>query len=144
MSKRPRTRSQPQALSPAACLTCLHLFLAREQRLQRFAPVFARPIARTISLSHKEESQCRTRWWLVYPRRAHGRSKDEGRLANSDCQGNVYQQIIDKVIQASQNDFEEFGVDQSTLDEMKQVSYNLAAMSTTAPATPSLRLCALP
>ncbi|KAF9691910.1 hypothetical protein EKO04_009870 [Ascochyta lentis] len=34
--------------------------------------------------------------------------------------GNVYQQIIEKVIQASQNDFEEFGVDQSTLDEMKQ------------------------
>ncbi|KAF2998298.1 transcription factor IIA subunit alpha [Curvularia kusanoi] len=34
--------------------------------------------------------------------------------------GTVYQQIIDKVIQASQNDFEEFGVDQSTLDEMKQ------------------------
>jgi hypothetical protein len=27
------------------------------------------------------------------------------------------------VIQASQNDFEEFGVDQSTLDEMKQVCY---------------------
>ncbi|KAL5119768.1 transcription factor IIA subunit alpha [Pleosporales sp. CAS-2024a] len=34
--------------------------------------------------------------------------------------GAVYQQIIDKVIQASQNDFEEFGVDQTTLDEMKQ------------------------
>ncbi|KAH7394453.1 transcription factor IIA, alpha/beta subunit [Pyrenochaeta sp. MPI-SDFR-AT-0127] len=34
--------------------------------------------------------------------------------------GNVYQQIIEKVVQASQNDFEEFGVDQSTLDEMKQ------------------------
>ncbi|CAO2657997.1 Nn.00g072570.m01.CDS01 [Neocucurbitaria sp. VM-36] len=34
--------------------------------------------------------------------------------------GNVYQQIIEKVVQASQNDFEEFGVDHSTLDEMKQ------------------------
>ncbi|KAF2677535.1 transcription factor IIA, alpha/beta subunit [Lentithecium fluviatile CBS 122367] len=34
--------------------------------------------------------------------------------------GSVYQQIIEKVIAASQNDFEEFGVDQSTLDEMKQ------------------------
>jgi transcription initiation factor TFIIA large subunit len=31
------------------------------------------------------------------------------------------------VIQASQNDFEEFGVDQSTLDEMRQVSDSLAA-----------------
>ncbi|KAF2868601.1 transcription factor IIA, alpha/beta subunit [Massariosphaeria phaeospora] len=34
--------------------------------------------------------------------------------------GSVYQQIIEKVVQVSQNDFEEFGVDQSTLDEMKQ------------------------
>ncbi|KAF2006671.1 transcription factor IIA, alpha/beta subunit [Amniculicola lignicola CBS 123094] len=33
--------------------------------------------------------------------------------------GGVYQAIIEKVIQASQNDFEEFGVDQSTLDEMR-------------------------
>jgi hypothetical protein len=31
------------------------------------------------------------------------------------------------VIAASQNDFEEFGVDQSTLDEMKQVCDSLAA-----------------
>jgi|TARA_R110002003_G_scaffold112_25_gene9766 hypothetical protein len=30
------------------------------------------------------------------------------------------------VVQASQNDFEEFGVDQSTLDEMKQVCDSLA------------------
>ena len=37
----------------------------------------------------------------------------------------MYQQIIEKVIQASQNDFEEFGVDYSTLDEMKQVCGNL-------------------
>lgn len=33
--------------------------------------------------------------------------------------GTVYQQIIEKVIQASKNDFEEFGVDSSTLEEMK-------------------------
>jgi hypothetical protein len=32
------------------------------------------------------------------------------------------------VIQASQNDFEEFGVDQSTLDEMKQVRCNTACI----------------
>jgi transcription initiation factor TFIIA large subunit len=43
-------------------------------------------------------------------------------------QGNVYQQIIEKVIQASQNDFEEFGVDQSTLDEMKQVCHSSLAV----------------
>ncbi|KAF2853604.1 transcription factor IIA, alpha/beta subunit [Plenodomus tracheiphilus IPT5] len=34
--------------------------------------------------------------------------------------GAVYQQIIDKVITVSTNDFEEFGVDHSTLDELKQ------------------------
>jgi len=34
--------------------------------------------------------------------------------------GGVYQQIFEKVIQTSQNDFEESGVDHSTLDEMKQ------------------------
>ncbi|KAF2268239.1 transcription factor IIA, alpha/beta subunit [Lojkania enalia] len=34
--------------------------------------------------------------------------------------GSVYLQIIERVIQASQNDFEEYGVDQSTLDELKQ------------------------
>ncbi|KAF2471001.1 TFIIA-domain-containing protein [Lindgomyces ingoldianus] len=42
--------------------------------------------------------------------------------------GSVYQQIIDKVIQASQNDFEEFGVDQSTLDEMKEVCGNISVL----------------
>ncbi|KAL1612805.1 transcription factor IIA subunit alpha [Paraconiothyrium brasiliense] len=39
---------------------------------------------------------------------------------SNNAVGLVYQQIIERVIQASQNDFEEFGVDQSTLDEMKQ------------------------
>ncbi|RMZ67399.1 transcription factor IIA alpha beta subunit [Pyrenophora seminiperda CCB06] len=34
--------------------------------------------------------------------------------------GGVYQMIMEKVIQASHNDFEESGVDQVTLDEMKQ------------------------
>jgi transcription initiation factor TFIIA large subunit len=37
------------------------------------------------------------------------------------------------VIQASQNDFEEFGVDQSTLDEMKTVCDSLASHSAPAP-----------
>jgi len=33
--------------------------------------------------------------------------------------GQIYDQVIAKVIMASQNDFEEFGVDQSTLTEMR-------------------------
>ncbi|KAJ4366191.1 transcription factor IIA subunit alpha [Neocucurbitaria cava] len=33
--------------------------------------------------------------------------------------GNVYQTIIEKVVQSSQNDFEEFGVPHATLEEMK-------------------------
>ncbi|KAF5846128.1 hypothetical protein GGP41_008594 [Bipolaris sorokiniana] len=47
--------------------------------------------------------------------------------------GGVYQQIMEKVIQASQNDFEESGVDQSTLEEMKQVCCNLASILAVAP-----------
>lgn len=58
----------------------------------------------------------------------------KGRLANSNHQGGVYQQIIEKVIQTSQNDFEESGVDHSTLDEMKQVCCNLASISASAPS----------
>jgi hypothetical protein len=46
----------------------------------------------------------------------------------------VYQQIIDKVIATSQNDFEESGVDHTTLDEMKQVCCNLASSSASAPS----------
>ena len=38
------------------------------------------------------------------------------------------------MIKASQNDFEEFGVDQSTLDEMKQVRDRLAASPAIAPS----------
>jgi hypothetical protein len=48
----------------------------------------------------------------------------------------VYQQIIEKVIQTSQNDFEESGVDHTTLDEMKQVCCNLASISASAPCSP--------
>ncbi|KAF2030536.1 TFIIA-domain-containing protein [Setomelanomma holmii] len=58
--------------------------------------------------------------------------------------GTVYEQIIAKVVQASQNDFEEFGVDQSTLDEMKQVCDCLAAArlccASTAPLFPAFAL----
>lgn len=54
---------------------------------------------------------------------------EEGAPADSKQQGNVYAQIIEKVIEASSNDFEEFGVDSSTLEEMKQVSGCLAQQS---------------
>jgi hypothetical protein len=43
---------------------------------------------------------------------------------------------MEKVIQASQNDFEESGVDQSTLEEMKQVCCNLARRWAVAPLSP--------
>jgi hypothetical protein len=58
--------------------------------------------------------------------RAHAGSGRVKTLANRDHQGNVYQQIIEKVVQTSLNDFEESGVDHNTLDEMKQVCCNLA------------------
>lgn len=54
---------------------------------------------------------------------------------------------MEKVIQASQNDFEESGVDQSTLEEMKQVCCNLASILAVAPFLASVaawqpsRLC---
>lgn len=45
---------------------------------------------------------------------------------------------MEKVIQASQNDFEESGVDQSTLEEMKQVCCNLASILALAPFLASI------
>ena len=53
----------------------------------------------------------------------------------------MYQQIIDKVIQTSQNDFEEFGVDQSTLEEMKQVRDSLVGYPAIAPSLSSGNGC---
>jgi hypothetical protein len=41
---------------------------------------------------------------------------------------------MEKVVQTSQNDFEESGVDHSTLDEMKQVCCNLAAFQAITPS----------
>jgi hypothetical protein len=37
-------------------------------------------------------------------------------------QGDVYQKIIEEVVAASTNDFEESGVGQATLNELQQVS----------------------
>lgn len=38
----------------------------------------------------------------------------------------MYEQIIEKVIAASRNDFEEMGVDNNTLEELKQVCGDLS------------------
>jgi hypothetical protein len=47
---------------------------------------------------------------------------------------------MEKVVQTSQNDFEESGVDHSTLDEMRQVCCNLAAFPAIAPSFPLSQL----
>ena len=41
---------------------------------------------------------------------------------NCNAQGNIYAQIIDRIIEAAKNDFEEGGYDQSTLVDLKEVS----------------------
>jgi len=41
---------------------------------------------------------------------------------NYNSQGGIYAQIIDRIIEAAKNDFEEGGYDQSTLVDLKEVS----------------------
>ena len=43
-------------------------------------------------------------------------------VANVEEQGDVYEKIIQEVVDASKNDFEESGVGQGTLNELQQVS----------------------
>jgi len=43
-------------------------------------------------------------------------------------QGDVFQKIIDEIVQASQADFEENGVNQQTLVELQQVSWYLSSL----------------
>lgn len=43
-------------------------------------------------------------------------------VANAEEQGDVYEKIIQEVVDASKNDFEESGVGQGTLNELQQVS----------------------
>lgn len=43
-------------------------------------------------------------------------------VANAGEQGDVYEKIIQEVVDASKNDFEESGVGQGTLNELQQVS----------------------
>lgn len=44
-------------------------------------------------------------------------------------QGDVFQKIIDEIVQASQADFEENGVNQQTLVELQQVSWHFPSLS---------------
>jgi hypothetical protein len=48
-------------------------------------------------------------------------------VANADEQGDVYLKIIEEVVEASKNDFEESGVGQGTLNGLQQVSNNIPA-----------------
>ena len=45
---------------------------------------------------------------------------------NRNKQGSVYAQIIERIIEAAKNDFEEGGYDQSTLVDLKEVSRSQA------------------
>ena len=51
------------------------------------------------------------------------------RLIERSCQGSIYQRIISDVIESSQVDFEEGGVDPSTLEELRQVGVQLFLLS---------------
>ena len=50
------------------------------------------------------------------------RKSDDMLTMNCNAQGNIYAQIIDRIIDAAKNDFEEGGYDQSTLVDLKEVS----------------------
>ena len=58
----------------------------------------------------------------------HNRWVDQGILADlllamsNQAVGNVYQTIIDEVVNSSRVDFEENGVDEAVLEELRQVS----------------------
>jgi hypothetical protein len=58
---------------------------------------------------------------LVQPRLAHRRRRPCERPVLTCLQGEIYEKIIQEVINASQNDFEENGVQQQTLMELQQV-----------------------
>jgi len=44
-------------------------------------------------------------------------------LTLESVQGEIYQKVMDEVINQSQNDFEENGVNQQTLMELRQVGH---------------------
>jgi hypothetical protein len=52
------------------------------------------------------------------------RKSDRVLTMNYNPQGAIYAQIIERIIEAAKNDFEEGGYDQSTLADLKEVSRN--------------------
>jgi hypothetical protein len=60
---------------------------------------------------------------LVQQQHAHHRQRPWQRSVLTCLQGEIYEKIIQEVINASQNDFEENGVQQQTLMELQQVGH---------------------
>jgi hypothetical protein len=58
-------------------------------------------------------------------------------VANAGEQGDVYEKIIQEVVDASKNDFEESGVGQGTLNELQQVSNDSRTYPLPLPGSPS-------
>ena len=58
-------------------------------------------------------------------------------VANVEEQGDVYEKIIQEVVDASKNDFEESGVGQGTLNELQQVSNDSRTYPLPLPGSPS-------
>ena len=58
-------------------------------------------------------------------------------VANVEEQGDVYEKIIQEVVDASKNDFEESGVGQGTLNELQQVSNDSRTCPLPLPGSPS-------
>ncbi len=56
-------------------------------------------------------------------------------MSNSQV-GNIYQQIINDVLEASRGDFEEVGLDDSVMDELKTVSEDFHSLSSLAVGPP--------
>jgi len=56
-------------------------------------------------------------------------------------QGDVYEKIIQEVVDASKNDFEESGVGQGTLNELQQVSDDTFIIPFASPRRPRIVVC---
>lgn len=71
------------------------------------------------------------------------RQRYKGRMSNNQV-GTVYQQIIQDVVESSRVDFEEGGVDEHVLEELKQVSPHLSILSVGAIDASSVSLSIKP
>jgi hypothetical protein len=67
---------------------------------------------------------------VCLPRPGVSRAPDRvrlGRRLTMRCQGDIYAKIIEEVVNNSTNDFEENGVNQSTLSELQKVRFSAKA-----------------